>query len=33
MSDKNQTHFGYQTVDEDEKADRVKGVFTSVASK
>ncbi|MBI5271484.1 MAG: bifunctional demethylmenaquinone methyltransferase/2-methoxy-6-polyprenyl-1,4-benzoquinol methylase UbiE [Burkholderiales bacterium] len=28
-----QTHFGYQTVDEGEKAQRVKGVFDSVASK
>jgi demethylmenaquinone methyltransferase / 2-methoxy-6-polyprenyl-1,4-benzoquinol methylase len=28
-----QTHFGYQTVDEGEKARRVKGVFDSVASK
>ncbi len=28
-----QTHFGYQTVDEAEKAQRVKGVFDSVASK
>jgi demethylmenaquinone methyltransferase / 2-methoxy-6-polyprenyl-1,4-benzoquinol methylase len=27
------THFGYQTVDEDEKAGRVRGVFDSVASK
>ncbi len=27
------THFGYQTVDEAEKAKRVAGVFTSVASK
>lgn len=32
MSDKT-THFGYQTVPETEKADRVRGVFTSVASK
>jgi demethylmenaquinone methyltransferase/2-methoxy-6-polyprenyl-1,4-benzoquinol methylase len=30
MSD---THFGYQTVDEGEKASRVRGVFDSVASK
>ena len=29
----NTTHFGYQTVREDEKAGRVKGVFSSVASK
>jgi demethylmenaquinone methyltransferase/2-methoxy-6-polyprenyl-1,4-benzoquinol methylase len=28
-----QTHFGYQNVDENEKAQRVKGVFDSVASK
>ncbi|HEX5683647.1 MAG TPA: bifunctional demethylmenaquinone methyltransferase/2-methoxy-6-polyprenyl-1,4-benzoquinol methylase UbiE [Ideonella sp.] len=28
-----QTHFGYQRVDEGEKAQRVKGVFDSVASK
>jgi demethylmenaquinone methyltransferase/2-methoxy-6-polyprenyl-1,4-benzoquinol methylase len=28
-----QTHFGYQSVDESEKATRVKGVFDSVASK
>ena len=28
-----QTHFGYQTVDESEKARRVRGVFDSVASK
>jgi len=27
------THFGFQTVDEAEKAQRVRGVFTSVASK
>ena len=27
------THFGYQTVDEQEKAGRVRGVFDSVASK
>jgi demethylmenaquinone methyltransferase/2-methoxy-6-polyprenyl-1,4-benzoquinol methylase len=27
------THFGFQTVDEEEKAKRVAGVFTSVASK
>ena len=27
------THFGYQTVSEDEKAGRVRGVFTSVASR
>jgi len=29
----NQTHFGYQTVDESEKARRVRGVFDSVAKK
>ena len=28
-----QTHFGYQTVDESEKARHVRGVFDSVASK
>jgi demethylmenaquinone methyltransferase/2-methoxy-6-polyprenyl-1,4-benzoquinol methylase len=28
-----QTHFGFQTVDENEKAKKVAGVFTSVASK
>ena len=28
-----QTHFGYQTVDESEKAGRVRGVFDSVARK
>ena len=28
-----QTHFGYQTVDETEKATRVRGVFDSVAKK
>jgi len=28
-----QTHFGYQTVDESEKARKVRGVFDSVASK
>ena len=28
-----QTHFGYQTVDEREKVDRVRGVFDSVASR
>ena len=28
-----QTHFGYQTIDEREKAARVRGVFDSVASK
>ena len=33
MSDQNTTHFGYQTVNEDEKAGMVHGVFTRVASK
>ena len=28
-----QTHFGFQTVDEREKAQRVRGVFDSVATK
>lgn len=28
---KSTTHFGYETVDENEKADRVRGVFDSVA--
>ena len=28
-----QTHFGYQTVDDSDKARRVRGVFDSVASK
>jgi len=28
-----QTHFGYQTVEDDEKARRVRGVFDSVASR
>jgi demethylmenaquinone methyltransferase/2-methoxy-6-polyprenyl-1,4-benzoquinol methylase len=28
-----QTHFGYETVDEDDKARRVRGVFDSVASR
>jgi len=32
-SSQNTTHFGYQTVPEDEKAGRVQGVFNSVASK
>jgi len=31
--DRRQTHFGFQTVDEDAKAGRVKGVFASVASR
>ncbi|MCB5199361.1 bifunctional demethylmenaquinone methyltransferase/2-methoxy-6-polyprenyl-1,4-benzoquinol methylase UbiE [Loktanella sp. TSTF-M6] len=29
----NTTHFGFETVDEDQKAGRVRGVFSSVASK
>lgn len=29
----NETHFGYQTVDEDEKQSRVRGVFDAVASR
>jgi len=33
MSDDKTTHFGFQTVAEEEKAKRVAGVFTSVASK
>lgn len=33
MSDKQQTHFGYQSVDIDEKQGKVKQVFDSVASK
>jgi len=33
MTDDNTTHFGYQTVDADEKADMVAGVFHSVAAK
>ncbi|HHC28998.1 MAG TPA: bifunctional demethylmenaquinone methyltransferase/2-methoxy-6-polyprenyl-1,4-benzoquinol methylase UbiE, partial [Rhodobacterales bacterium] len=32
-SDKKTTHFGYKTVDEDQKAGMVHGVFTNVASK
>ncbi len=32
-SDEPTTHFGFQTVPEDEKAGRVHGVFTSVASR
>lgn len=31
--DENTTHFGFETVREDEKQGRVQGVFTSVASK
>ncbi|MBV7407747.1 bifunctional demethylmenaquinone methyltransferase/2-methoxy-6-polyprenyl-1,4-benzoquinol methylase UbiE [Maritimibacter sp. DP1N21-5] len=33
MSDQKTTHFGFQTVDEDQKAGMVHGVFTNVASK
>ncbi|SDE65696.1 demethylmenaquinone methyltransferase / 2-methoxy-6-polyprenyl-1,4-benzoquinol methylase [Limimaricola pyoseonensis] len=33
MSEEQTTHFGYQTVREEEKAGRVRGVFTSVASR
>lgn len=33
MSDQNTTHFGYQTVNTEEKAGMVRGVFDSVASK
>lgn len=32
-TDMSQTHFGFETVDETEKARRVRGVFDSVASK
>ena len=32
-NDEKTTHFGYQTVPEDQKAERVHGVFSSVASK
>ena len=32
-TDANTTHFGYQTVPEGEKADKVRGVFSSVASR
>lgn len=32
-TDANTTHFGFQTVDEDQKAGMVHGVFSSVASK
>jgi len=32
MSEQN-THFGFETVPEHEKAERVRGVFSSVASK
>ena len=33
MTDQKTTHFGFQTVDEDQKAGMVHGVFSSVASK
>ena len=33
MSDKNTTHFGYKTVNTDEKQGMVAGVFHSVAAK
>ncbi|MEL6883355.1 MAG: bifunctional demethylmenaquinone methyltransferase/2-methoxy-6-polyprenyl-1,4-benzoquinol methylase UbiE [Pseudomonadota bacterium] len=33
MTDDKTTHFGFETVPEDEKAGRVQGVFNSVASK
>ncbi|GHD34010.1 bifunctional demethylmenaquinone methyltransferase/2-methoxy-6-polyprenyl-1,4-benzoquinol methylase UbiE [Parahalioglobus pacificus] len=33
MSDKDTTHFGYQTVDKDDKAGMVAGVFHSVAAR
>ena len=33
MTDDNTTHFGFETVPEGEKAGRVQGVFSSVASK
>ena len=33
MSDQNTTHFGYRTVNEDDKAGMVHGVFSRVASK
>ena len=33
MTEKKTTHFGFQTVDEDQKAGMVHGVFTNVASK
>lgn len=33
MSDQNTTHFGYKTVNTDDKAGMVRGVFDSVASK
>ena len=33
MTDQKTTHFGYETVNVDDKANRVRGVFDSVASK
>jgi Methylase involved in ubiquinone/menaquinone biosynthesis len=33
MSNEQQTHFGYKNVNVEEKANLVKGVFDSVASK
>ncbi|MCB1350239.1 MAG: class I SAM-dependent methyltransferase, partial [Maritimibacter sp.] len=33
MTEKKTTHFGFRTVDEDQKAGMVHGVFTNVASK
>src|SRR6188472_1578317 len=33
MTDERTTHFGFETVPEDEKAERVHGVFRSVASR
>ena len=33
MTDHKTTHFGYETIPEDQKADRVHGVFASVASR
>ena len=32
MTDERTTHFGFETVPEDEKAGRVHGVFSSVAA-
>ncbi|WP_136635966.1 bifunctional demethylmenaquinone methyltransferase/2-methoxy-6-polyprenyl-1,4-benzoquinol methylase UbiE [Pseudooceanicola onchidii] len=33
MTDQNTTHFGFETIPEDQKAGKVQGVFSSVASK
>lgn len=33
MTDENTTHFGFETISESEKAGKVQGVFSSVASK